>query len=218
AIAGVLPDGRQLVNRAREEASSYKRNFGVEIPGKILAQRVALFVHAYTEYWHLRPFGVSCLVATCDENDGPQLYLIDPSGDCRKFQAIAVGKGQQPSRVQLEKIDFQKITCKEAVNKVAQMFSFFKKIFVQSINIIDFFFSIYSIHDDVKDKPFDLELSWVLNDPKKLILLCSFVYLIGALKTKKIHVWMNDRYVFVPQDVLSQAKDAGAKQHKMKSL
>ncbi|ETO08816.1 hypothetical protein RFI_28572, partial [Reticulomyxa filosa] len=191
AIAGVLPDGRQLVNRAREEASSYKRNFGVEIPGKILAQRVALFVHAYTEYWHLRPFGVSCLVATCDENDGPQLYLIDPSGDCRKFQAIAVGKGQQPSRVQLEKIDFQKITCKEAVNKVAQI--------------------IYSIHDDVKDKPFDLELSWVLNDSKKLILLCSFVYLVGALKTKKIHVWTNDRHVFVPQDVLSQAKDAGVK-------
>ncbi|ETO16151.1 hypothetical protein RFI_21207 [Reticulomyxa filosa] len=74
-----------------------------------------------------------------------------------------------------------------------------------------FFVGIYSIHDDVKDKPFDLELSWVLNDSKKLILLCSFVYLIGALKAKKIHVWTNDRHLFVPQDVLPQAKDAGVK-------
>ena len=33
AIGGVLPDGRQLVNRARDEASSYKQNFGIPIPG-----------------------------------------------------------------------------------------------------------------------------------------------------------------------------------------
>ena len=35
AIGGLLPDGRQLVNRARDEASSYKSNFGIPIPGII---------------------------------------------------------------------------------------------------------------------------------------------------------------------------------------
>jgi len=166
AIAGMLPDGRQLVDRAREESSSYKRNFGVEIPIKILAQRIGLYVHAYTEYWHLRPFGVSCLIGGYDDNDGPQLYMIDPSGECRKYFAIAVGKGQQPVRVELEKINFEKMTCKEAVNKTAQI--------------------IYSVHDDVKDKPFELELSWVCEDSKK-------------------------QHVFVPGDILLQANEAGKK-------
>lgn len=33
AIGGLLPDGRQLVNRCRDESSSYKTNFGIPIPG-----------------------------------------------------------------------------------------------------------------------------------------------------------------------------------------
>jgi len=131
-----------------------------------LAQRIALYVHAYTEYWHLRPFGVTCLIASYDENDGPQLYMIDPSGECRKYHGIGVGKGQQPVRVELEKIDFEKITCKDAANKIAQI--------------------IYSIHDDVKDKPFELELTWVSDDSKQ-------------------------QHVFVPEGVLSQAIEAGVK-------
>ncbi|ETO05391.1 hypothetical protein RFI_32005, partial [Reticulomyxa filosa] len=107
-----------------------------------------------------------------------------------------------------KKLTSKRSLAKRLPTKSPKCSVFLKKIFVQSIKIIDFF---YSIHDDVKDKPFDLELSWVLNDSKKLILLCSFVYLIGALKVKKIHVWTSDRHSFVPQDVLSQAKDAGVK-------
>ena len=33
AIGGLLPDGRQLVDRARDEASGYDSNFGIPIPG-----------------------------------------------------------------------------------------------------------------------------------------------------------------------------------------
>jgi len=166
AIAGVLPDGRQLVNRGREEYQSYKSNFGIEIPGKVLSTRIALFVHAYTEYWHLRPFGVSTLLACYDEHDGPQLYMIDPSGECQKYFAMAIGKGQQAARVELEKLNFSTITCKEAILKLGQI--------------------IYSIHDEVKDKPFELELSWVCDASQR-------------------------KHVLVPANILEEAKAFGLK-------
>jgi len=148
AIGGLLPDGRQLVKRAREEASSYKDNFGVPIPGKVLSERVALFVHAYTEYYWLRPFGVSSLLAVYDESAlGPQLYCVEPSGECLRYFATAVGKNAQQARVQLEKLDFENISCREAAVRIAEI--------------------VFSLHDEVKDKPFELELSWVCDESGK---------------------------------------------------
>lgn len=39
----------------------------------------------------MRPFGVSCLAAGYDD-DGPQLYQIDPSGAAFGWKATAIGK------------------------------------------------------------------------------------------------------------------------------
>ena len=172
AIGGLLPDGRQLVNRVRDESSSYKTNFGIRIPGpplcadpctlslspslcpaltallcigSVLANRLAMYVHAYTEYWHLRPFGVSSLLAVYDESEcGPQLYCVEPSGECLRYYGVAVGKNAQAAKVQLEKLNFDSLSCREAVNVVAEI--------------------IYSLHDEVKDKPFEMELSWICDD------------------------------------------------------
>ena len=129
------------MSRGREEASSYKKNFGVNITGKILSSRLAMFIHAYTEYWHLRPFGSSILIGSYDETDGYSLNMINPAGECNKYYGIAIGKAEQQARVELEKIDFKKINCKDAAKKIAEI--------------------IYTTHDETKDKPFELELSWV---------------------------------------------------------
>lgn len=39
----------------------------------------------------MRPFGVSLMLAGCDDN-GPQLYQIDPSGTYFAWKASAIGK------------------------------------------------------------------------------------------------------------------------------
>ena len=41
-INGITPDGRAVIQRAREEASQYKSMFGIKCPGAVLADRVAL--------------------------------------------------------------------------------------------------------------------------------------------------------------------------------
>lgn len=61
-VAGLVPDGRQLWHRARSEARSYLKAYGVEIPIGVLAERIALFMHAYSLYWHVRPFGATCIL------------------------------------------------------------------------------------------------------------------------------------------------------------
>lgn len=44
-----------------------------------LTERVSGYVHAYTLYSSVRPFGVSMILGSIEE-DGPQMYLIEPSG------------------------------------------------------------------------------------------------------------------------------------------
>jgi 20S proteasome subunit alpha 7 len=143
AISGLLADGRQLVNRARDEAAAYKEFYGEPIPGKVLAERLAGFVHAYTCYWSVRPFGVSVLIGAVDK-DGPSLWMIEPSGLTYNYYGCAIGKGKQPAKVELEKLKLSELTCREVLKDLAR--------------------TIHSVHDDVKDKEFELELSWICEE------------------------------------------------------
>jgi hypothetical protein len=79
AYAGLCPDGRQIINRARGEASQYKSFYGDSIPGQTLCDRIASYVHLFTLYWYVRPYGVGTLLGVYDKT-GPQLYHVEPSG------------------------------------------------------------------------------------------------------------------------------------------
>ena len=83
----------------------------------------------------------SILLGTWDETNGPKLMEIDPSGTARGFYGCAVGKGKQNAKTEIEKLDLSNMTCKELVKEVAKV--------------------IYSVHDEVKDKHCELELSWI---------------------------------------------------------
>ena len=48
----------------------------------------------------VRPFGVSLMLAGCDDN-GPQLYQIDPSGTYFAWKASAIGKNMVRAGAQL---------------------------------------------------------------------------------------------------------------------
>lgn len=146
-IAGFLADARQLVIRAKAEAKNYKNLYGQPIPIKHLSQRLGLYNHAHTLQDGIRPFGCSIVVAGYD-NNGPQLYLIEPSGLCVGYFGASMGKGKQAAKNELEKIKFNEITCREAIKIVAKI--------------------IYSVHDEVKDKDFELELSWISTETGKV--------------------------------------------------
>lgn len=80
AVAGVIADARQMVDIARKEATNYRTQYGVAIPLHYLNDRVSMYMHAYTLYSAVRPYGCSVILASYDEQDGPGMYMIDPSG------------------------------------------------------------------------------------------------------------------------------------------
>jgi 20S proteasome subunit alpha 7 len=147
ASSGLVADGRQLVNRGRAEATSYREFYGIDIPGKILCDRLSQFVQLHTLYGSVRPFGTSIILGCVDKN-GPQLFMIEPSGVSWGYFGVAVGKGARTAKTEIEKLKLSEMTVREAVKEAAKI--------------------IYSVHDDSKDKPFELELSWVCEETGNL--------------------------------------------------
>ncbi|KAJ3149499.1 hypothetical protein HDU86_006903 [Geranomyces michiganensis] len=145
ATAGLLADTRHLVNRAREEAQSYRDLYRAPIPAKMIADRLGQYVQAYTLYSSVRPFGVSTIIGTVDKT-GPQMYMIEPSGIYYGFYGCAIGKGRQVAKTEIEKLKLSEMTCREVVKDAARI--------------------IHLVHDDVKDKDFELEMSWILDSTK----------------------------------------------------
>lgn len=140
AVAGVLADARQIVEVAKVEAANYRSEYGCAIPLKFLTDRVAMYMHAYTLYSAVRPFGCGVLLGAC-EADGPQMYMIDPSGVSWGCFGCAIGKAKQAAKTEIEKLKLEDMKSKDLVKEAAKI--------------------IYIVHDEVKDKNFELELSWV---------------------------------------------------------
>lgn len=99
-----------------------------------------MYVQAYTLYGSVRPFGVSTIMAIADES-GPQLYMIEPTGDCLGFNACAAGKGTRNAKNELEKLDLSSLSVKNAVRETARI--------------------MYEVHNAQKDKEMQLEISWI---------------------------------------------------------
>lgn len=147
AVAGLLADARQIVETARDEAAEYRSYYGSPVPLKYLIDKVAMFIHAHTLYSAIRPFGCSVILGSYDtETDTPNMYMIDPSGVSWGYHGCAIGKAKQAAKTEVEKFltaekHIKDMTCKDAIKELAKM--------------------IYIVHDEVKDKAFELELSWV---------------------------------------------------------
>jgi 20S proteasome subunit alpha 7 len=161
------------MNRARLEARNYKKDFGVACPPEVLADRMSQFVHYYTMSGALRPFGASCLIAGYDEDlKDHQLYQIDPNGVCFRFFGCAIGKGRQSAKTEIEKNKLFDMTCKEVINWITKI--------------------LHMLHDEVKDKPFELELSWICEESKWKHVLVPKELREGALKWAKEKIEEDD--------------------------
>ncbi|CAG89125.2 DEHA2F09724p [Debaryomyces hansenii CBS767] len=139
AYSGLLPDGRHFVNRGRDEAQNFKNIYKTPISVPHLMDRLGIYIQNYTCYNSVRPFGIVSIVGGVDEN-GPHLYMIEPSGTCWGYTGAATGKGRQTAKSELEKLNFEELTVKEAVKVAAKI--------------------IHQAHEDNKDKDYELEISW----------------------------------------------------------
>ena len=76
--------------------------------------------------------------------------MVEPSGVSYEYFGCAAGKGRQPAKTEMEKLALNKtdnsdnVDVREGVKKLARI--------------------IYSLHEEGKDKPFELEMSWLCEE------------------------------------------------------
>jgi 20S proteasome subunit alpha 1 len=102
-MTGSIADARAKVQRARYEAAKFEFDFGYEIPVSYLAKRMADLAQVFTQYAGMRPMGVNMLLSGIDEEEGPQLYKVDPAGYYIGYYATAAGQKETEATNFLEK-------------------------------------------------------------------------------------------------------------------
>lgn len=140
AVSGIISDARQIVDTARLEAANYRAQYGLGIPLKYLNDRVSMYMHAYTLYSAVRPYGCAVILSAY-ENGEPQMYMIEPSGVSYGYYGCAIGKAKQSAKTEIEKLQLANMDYKEIVKESARI--------------------VYLVHDELKDKQFELEMCWV---------------------------------------------------------
>lgn len=111
---GMSADARALIYRAREIAAKFQDKNGYEIPVQYLSLKVANIGQLWTQQAFMRPFGVAAIFCSIDDEKGPQLYKVDPSGHFLGQFACAAGAKEQEATNALEKIVKKKAELSEA--------------------------------------------------------------------------------------------------------
>merc|ERR1712139_232030 len=113
--SGLAPDFRVLIKKGRKKAQEYFKVYQELIPISQIVRDLASIMQEFTQSGGVRPFGVSLLVAGFDEN-GPQLYQVDPSGAYWAWKASAVGKNYLNANTFLEKRFNEELELEDAVH------------------------------------------------------------------------------------------------------
>jgi len=113
--SGMGPDNRVLLRRGRKQAQKYYMEYKDPIPCSQLVREVASVMQEFTQRGGVRPFGVSLLVAGYDD-DGPQLYQVDPSGSYWAWKASAIGKNSTNAKTFLERRYNPEMELEDAIN------------------------------------------------------------------------------------------------------
>ena len=136
-VCGRLPDGKNVVHRARKECQGYRKNFDRTIPCQVLAERLANYVHAHTLYGQFRPLGCVIFIAGFEEGRYV-LYMIDNTGLLRSFRGCSSGKGKQIAKTHLERFDTT-LGYDQGLKTVAK--------------------AIVAAHEEFKEKTYEFEVS-----------------------------------------------------------
>nr|AXS78283.1 proteasome subunit alpha type-6 [Anisakis simplex] len=103
AMVGMIPDSKFQVKRAQAEAAQWKYENGYNMSVEDLSRRMADLNQYYTQNAELRSLGCVMLLISYDDEDGPEIFRVDPAGYYRGMRGVGVGVKQQPANSFLEK-------------------------------------------------------------------------------------------------------------------
>merc|ERR1719382_539705 len=92
---------------------NFEAKNGFEIPVHYLALKLANIGQVYTQHAYMRPYGVSTMLVSIDDEKGPSLFQITPAGSYFGYKAAAAGTKDQEATNALEKILKKKLALTE---------------------------------------------------------------------------------------------------------
>jgi 20S proteasome subunit alpha 1 len=102
-LTGKFADGKATVQRIRQEAFEFEFQNGFPIPVSHLARRAADIAQVYTQQARMRPYGVEIILVAVDDEDGPQVFKVDPAGQFFGYKACSSGVKMEAAQNFFEK-------------------------------------------------------------------------------------------------------------------
>jgi proteasome alpha subunit len=113
AAAGIVSDGRILIERAQVLAQQHRVTYDSPIDIYSLVKEICNVKQAYTQHGGARPFGVSLLVIGMNKN--PKLFLTDPTGIHWEYKATAIGESEDELKTIIGKNYKENMSMEEAL-------------------------------------------------------------------------------------------------------
>ncbi|KAF4666817.1 Proteasome subunit alpha type-5 [Perkinsus chesapeaki] len=126
AMSGLTADARTLVDHARVEALNHDFTYNEPMQVESIVHSISDMALDFSrsddkkkkgdkkKKTMSRPFGVALLVAGVDADNGPQLFMADPSGSYTKYRAAAIGSAAEGATSILLEQYKESLTLKEA--------------------------------------------------------------------------------------------------------
>ena len=114
AIAGLISDGRILIEKSQLKAQQHRITFDTKIDVKSIVGYICEEKQTFTQFGGLRPFGVSLMIAGID--DKPRLFLTEPMGTFFEYRAAVFGEGEKDIKDKLTKSISKKFSVTEGLS------------------------------------------------------------------------------------------------------
>lgn len=134
STAGIISDGRILIDKARLIAQQHRVTYDSEIDVESIIRELSDIKQAFTQYGGARPFGVSVMVAGLSHNK-PKLYVSDVTGNYFEYKASAVGENDEKIKEILREEFDETMSIEEALKLGIKIF---KKLLEKNFDISRF--------------------------------------------------------------------------------
>ncbi len=112
SVAGILSDARVLIERAQVLAQQHRVTYDSPIEPELIIKDISNIKQQFSQYGGARPFGVSLMVAGINNNK-PELYTSDVTGNYTAYYANAIGEKDDRIREKLRERYNSSLTIKK---------------------------------------------------------------------------------------------------------
>jgi len=121
SVAGIVSDGRILVEKAQLLAQQHKVTYDSPIEPELIIKDIANTMQQYSQYGGARPFGVSLMVAGMNGKKA-ELYTSDVTGNYFSYYATAIGENDEKIKEKLKNDYDKKINLKQGIKLAIKIF------------------------------------------------------------------------------------------------